>query len=507
VRLGRADAVAALLIFCIAAGAFAWWAVSDHLGDTGGDSAVYALSAHYYSPFFAADAAARDYAQHSLYPPLYPLTLAFATSLRGAHWITVIELAAALSLFYCWLVSTGLPRIASALTTLIFAMAPAGYREALQLHSEMLYLGSSLLALIWIAAAAETKRTTDYVAAGVAVVIAALTRSVGVALMLPLFVALWRAPRGAWFAVVFTLLPWCAWQAWHAASASYLHVLSEQTGHAGALWQRALSGIAPIRDGWTHVWLATGRLAIVIDALLALAIAAALRRAWRRQADGFYVIAYLAVIAVWNYSAEAMRFLWVIAPVMLGQVLVELRSLLSAPSRPWLASYAALAAVAMCVMPSALLALQRASAAQSTDMPDARFVPEWYLADPARAEQYAATYLATEAALARVAASVPSDQCVISIKPAIVALLAGHRSVAPPDAATPDHAFMAALDNVGCDALLALAYFSPSFPTPLYPVERMQGGRWREVFRQSATLGNGAQGDVAILLLRDPIAR
>ncbi len=505
VKASPADLLCAALLFCASAAAFLWWAVSDQLGGVGGDNAIYELTARHYSPFTTADPIAREFAEQSQYPPLYPLTLALtAPSFRVAHVITVLELSVALALLFGWVRGQGLPRAESALLVLLCAIAPGTFLESLQLHSEMLYLALSLLALVQLSAAAIARDTLNYVLAAIAVTAAALTRTVGVALFVPMAFVLMRSPR-SWLPVAIAGSPFLAWHLLHRPAGSYLDVLSSATNSAGALGQRFLAGVPSIFDGWVRDLITTSALTVAAAALFFASLAASAVRLARAKPDGFYVWSYLAIIAIWNFPAEAPRFVWSIAPILLGQLLLEIHALgrRVAGSMPRTAGAAVLAAIALCVVPTTILALQRAKLAEIRGTPEVRYVPEWYSPDPGVADEYSATYAATMRALERVAATVPQGDCVLSVKPAVVSLMTGLRSVEPAAASADERAFDDSLDRSNCRYLLAMLYYSPSFPTPMYPRARLHPDRWQEVFRQPAEFA-GTTTDVAILMKRLP---
>jgi hypothetical protein len=196
--------------------------------------------------------------------------------------------------------------------------------------------------------------------------------------------------------------------------------------------------------------------------------------------------------------------MWVVMPVMLGQLVLELSRLWRGPTvtRRWAPSAAVLAIVGILVLPTAWLSSGRAHFAKVEGMPEARFVPDWYAPDPDLAEQTAASYLGLERAFVRAGAEVPRDACILSIKPSVVELLSSRRSAVPPDIGVSDADFPRAIDASHCEYALLVAFGSPSFPGAWYPRDRLDALAWTEVFREAASLPFGVSGDVAILLRR-----
>lgn len=272
------------------------------------------------------------------YPPLYPLVLAplFGTLSvdAAALWAKLLNLALAAlgAALIAWhaaraeLLGTGAPRWLGPACVGAAAIAIPVLTMQSVLFAEPLF--SVLLAAAVILADAPPPRWGPRFAvtvAGLAVALAVLTRTLGIAagIGLPLFLLVGRRVPLAHAALaalpgVLAVAGWGAWTTLHRAAidpalaipyGTYLQDLG-QSG-IGALGTRAPDLARPLGVlalGWLP-----GRPLYYLFGAVALAIG--VYGLWlfaRRSAIGFTLVVYLGILAVWPYYPD--RFLWAVLP-------------------------------------------------------------------------------------------------------------------------------------------------------------------------------------------------
>lgn len=481
VRLQRHTPAAALLLLLAAGyGVFTW---SEQLGDFGGDSAAYVLTAQSYAPYLPTAPAASEIARDTIYPPLYPLWLmAFggADDLQLAHAATTAAMLAAFAAFYGWLLAIGVSAPLAAAGMAVFALLPGTVLQSLLLHSESLYLACSLAGLAALSRGVAG-RTRWYWIAAALIAAALLTRTAGVALLPALAVTLWRArPPQAWAMAAVAVLPALAWRLWHQEGGSYaLLLLRRYAGtDAGSFLQRVSGNASAFFDGLVGNWVQVPSLQVVPALLLTLSAVVGLVRLWRLEPDAWYVLAYAAMVALWPYR-ESSRFAWVLSPVLLGYLLcLAERSWPSAHAgaKPWrqrVPTGFLLTVFALTLLPGLALTVQRFRHPLAQESPALRHYPEWYVPDVADAILYTQRHRQLIDAMRAVGDAIPADDCVLSIKPSLTALYAGRRSRPPPDINADAAAFEDQLERSGCTLAMLLPYRSGTYPRHYYPLDRL----------------------------------
>lgn len=263
------------------------------------------------------------------YPPLYPVVLApfFGLLSVGAAGIAAkvlnVLLAAAAAGLIAWhaqrvnLLEAPVPRWATPAIVAASAIAIPVLATQSVLFAEPLFA-------VWLAGAiiAADRGARPWVA-GIAIALALLTRSIGIAAAAG--VACFSISRVPSRALVVTLLPvviaalaWALWVRAHAGAidpwlattyGSYGEVIRQTglsaLGVSARDLPRPLEALAlgwiPVR--WVYVLLATAALGVGVYGLVLLS---------RRSAIGFTLVFYLLILAVWPYPAD--RFLWAVLP-------------------------------------------------------------------------------------------------------------------------------------------------------------------------------------------------
>lgn len=475
-RIRGARALAALLALVVVAG-YGWLARSTVLPDFGGDAAVYWLTAQGWSPWAEPSALAESYARHSTYPPLYPLVLAWAgggSSLLAAHQITVAILLAGLAALWGFARRAGLDGLAATGVTLTYALCAIVRLEALDLHSEPLYLLLSLLALTAALELQQRPRPVIALALGLLVALAMLTRSAGIVLWLAVAVAALRGPWRIWCIALIPALLALGFNALTQGSQQrYLGELLLQYPLASALPMLATKfSLLPYQwaDGIAGVMHAgSTTLALALFGLTGLAAAG--WRAWRGHVDGVYALGYVALVVVWPYPAETTRLLMPYLCLAMAQICLAARDIWDCRKTLiwrqlwWFPLLFALGDTAGFV--------SRMLVPLAPALEPYRRTAAWH--QPAAGDAlYGVGFMqAAGRAFEALPALVPADACVLSIKPSIVAALGQRRSLGPPAAGLSSGEFAQAIAESGCDYALLLSVSSPSFPEPLYPASRL----------------------------------
>lgn len=468
--------------FLLLCGVYYVWGWSRTLGDFGGDNAYYLLIARHFSPWSAhSDVAAYFYA-NSLYPPLFPLVLALfggGESLLAAHAITITLLLFAFIALYLWLRSLGRGRTESSLVTLLFALLPGTYMQALSLLSENLYLLASLGCLASASMFDNTRRQRWLWVAAICAAAAMLTRGAGVSLLAAfvLYLVIHR-PRGSWRLVLAAVLPIVLWKFLGQQQApGYLSSLADKYGPdlPAALMRQFTLGVWMLWHGWTTNFTG-GSAGIWLTAVVGLlGLLGAAWRVYLRKLDGMYSGLYIGLVFIWPFPAEARRLLFVIVPVLLVQCLLllgKLKPLVLARQRV-LSGHLLVLLVAVIAAPDLLLTARRFVQPLPDQTSHFRRSQDWYVPDVVEARNNVLFDEALTGHLKTLPGLVPEDGCVYAIKPSLVGYYAGRISMAPPRLNWNEAEFNAYLDKTNCRYFYLMAFASPTFPELYYPLSRM----------------------------------
>lgn len=315
--------------------------------ETGRDDAKYlllgrALRHLSYREFWRPDAPI-----HAEYPPGYPLFLAITGAFAGERYDWFIALNIAMSVGMLWLLWRTIERRWSWLPALLVLMvlAPNSYLvdRAGQLVSETLFtlLGVASVVLL----AREEPGPRRMAAAGALAIAAAMTRSIGVALvaavvLLWLSERRWRAAASFAAASLVTVGSWLAWTV-HAAprirGESYVGdaLLTPPGAHHGFLLTLAARATQQLADfiGVYYPLVVSapsvpGTLVdnVIGSAVLAIAGLAGLLVFWKQwRAAALYVLLTLAVLMVWPFFLT--RFAVPLAPLLAAGIVLGLQAL------------------------------------------------------------------------------------------------------------------------------------------------------------------------------------
>ena len=464
---------------------YLYWGWSTVLADFGGDSAVYWLTANYWSPYGIAVPPARYFASISIYPPAYPFVLAVfggGESLLGAHLVSTVLIILAFVSIYRFACAFGIDwRLAIGLVV-VFAGARITLIEGLQIHSEHLYVLLSCTALFFVHHS-KHHRMALYLAS-ICVAGAYLTRTFGLSLVASflLYLVLTRH-RGMWMSMVIVCATVLTWSALHGGSTHYLNAMVELYGRSGAAAQLA-SNLDYLWLKWLYCFGDPEQASFTSYGPAAIAVicfCGTLTRVRDIKFDGLYAPVYLALIVIWPYPAEYERLLYPLLPLLFVHGIIACNLLMqrfpTAVNRH-AAAIALMVLLAATELPFALLAASRL-----TDTPDdpgfapyTRSLP-WFFADPGTAIANIGYHRGITEALVdiRNADRVAADECLLSIKPSIVSAYSHRISRGPPAFTASSEAFDQSLDASPCAHLFMMQTVSPSFPQSYYPYARITG--------------------------------
>jgi hypothetical protein len=473
-----------VLGFLILATIYYAWTWSHVLGEFGGDNAIYILTAHYFSPWSGHSDVAAYFAKHSQYPPLFPFALAIfggGENLLIAHIVTTTCLLLALIVFYNWLTALGFSTFHAILAGILVAVLPGTYMEALSVHSENLYLLSSLAGLLAISLAEKTDRAAWYWMGALCIAAATLTRGAGVSIIAAFacYLALRRPPRALLYVLV-SILPMVIWQLlWPKHGPSYLDSFTQKYSGISLGVLVSLLGVQlqAMWYGWVGNFSASSVGLYVMSVIGVVCLMGAMHRIYLKTIDGFYVASYLILILVWPFPAEARRFIFVIMPVLLVQGLLFLKVV---PGKEMLHRFfdyrvVMILSIFLIALPVLVLNAARFMYLPPENLGALRHSLGWYALDPREALGNIAFNNALASHLRQIKSLVPTDSCIYSIKPSIVAFYADRISMIPPRENLDDKAFRDSLKETGCRFFYLMGFSSPSFSKPYYPADRLQG--------------------------------
>lgn len=395
--------------------------------------------------------------QHSHFPPLFPLLLVATGGthdLRIAHLGVAICAVLALIAVYRFCARVLASPGAAFAVAALFVLAPTAWLGIKGILSEPLYLLLTLIALDWHAARFDVDggpRMRDAVILGLLLAAVCLTRTIGMTLVLAYVVhAAWRLARQRGRGLVLLAMPLvplavgiAAWRLARPGSGSaYSDQFHEMLGH----WLRDPPRL--LHDGVTtffHGWVSSFHAQTVTEpvptaifaAVLALALAGAIGRAFRNRLDGWYMLVTVPLLVFWIFPMDTTRrLLYPVFPVLLLHATFAVRWLAArARVRPYarlLYGGTFLLAAALCV-PAAVVIAQKArndTPLAGTTFSYADILDYYLVVNEAKAEQDARVQIAALAGFERTARETPPHSRVMWMRPEYVALLAHREPVA-----------------------------------------------------------------------------
>ncbi len=473
-----------LLFWIVVLSLYSSWTWTSEINDYGGDSAMYLLTAQHWSPLGSHNAAAAHFASMSIFPPLYPLLLAlFSAGDKWliAHQITAFCGVAALFLCWKWLRISEFPMLESLAAIVLLATIPGFYLQALYIHSEFLFILFVALCIYAICLLERDGKGIHVVIAALAALGAYLTRSAGIALVAALIVYfVLNRPRREWPTVVtLTMAPVFAWMLLGQNSSSYFSYWSMQLSAvaSGGITDFLAGQIAWISDGFGQNLNGPGSGNTSAVYFLAAGCGVAwLIRLWQRKIDALFLGAYFAILVIWPYPAERMRYLFPVIPILLVELLLVIHSL-GWQSPRWnarIASRLTMLVIAITLLPNLILTLQRRFEPLPASLESLRQSPEWF-GPGSRDERLAAVFqsLSRRSSYQKIAAHVPEADCVYATKAPVAAILSGRMSLNTP---LPDSSLGMKLDPdaAACRYVYMETFNSPTYAEHFYPLSRWE---------------------------------
>jgi len=435
---------------------FGW---HDGIATVSDDSVSYLTLAHW----LAGDASNPYLAKwtwwQAHFPPLFPLLLAATGAWDHLEWAHVLVAGlevVAVALLYAYAVLRLESRRGALAVTSLFILAPVAWVHILGILSEPLFLALSLGALLWHEArlARGKGRDADWLAFGLLVALACLTRLVGLALVAALiaqavFARLARREGPGWRAIVLAVLPTAllmgAWLALRPIQGGdkYEGIVASSLHN----WITAPGAMLPVAaQSITDAWIAAFavdpgaplvmRGAFIVAGLLALAGAA--RAARSNRLDGWYALAFAAVLFGWVFGeGVTRRLLYPLVPLALLHAALALRAMLppfALGARGEAFALGTVAAFQALLCLPALAQLQEKSFDRAPVLEGFAYsyadVTDYYTSHGGEARKHAAGMVATIAGLEALAKATPPSARVMWMRPEYVALL-GHRDGVP----------------------------------------------------------------------------
>jgi hypothetical protein len=447
---GLVDApfLALLVIAAAALVAFAWHPGLATLGD---DSVSYLIQAQVYAGT-APDVVRQWLGHETQFPPLFPLLLAATGAAHDylrAHIVVAACSVAALIAIRAFALAHVRPLFATLLVVALL-LTPAPWLNELGILSEPLYIALTFAALAWHARAQALPTMRERVVLGVVIGLALITRTAAVALVAAY--GAWAGLRAwggeerraalaaplaiplAFLALWLILRPAVAGENYGSVLRNDWLTLTDRPGHYFSQCAEffARGWIADFTSE-SHVAAVTG--AIVL-AVLALALAGAVRAARANRLDGWYALAYAAMIFLWQFPEESSRrLLYPLLPLALlhaGETAFALSARV-APKRPaWGAGLAA-ALVALMTLPAVALiatkSLDRVRPYPDSPLTYAAMLDYYVIIPVGPARIYAARNIAVESGLVDLARLTPPGANVMWMRPDYVAVLSGRPGV------------------------------------------------------------------------------
>jgi len=441
------------VIFLTALAAFLAFDRHPGLAGLGDDSVSYLVQAHLYAG--NASAAVRQWAGTAThFPPLFPLLLAAcgaAHDMVRAHEVVAACAALALVAMFAFASRVVADRRTACALVAVFLATPTAWVSTLGILSDPPYLLASFALLAIHRDDGREASHAHLALVGIVLASAVLARSAGLALVAAYVVhaavrvrrresdtALLVVPMAA---VAVAGLAW-TWLRVPLVGENYGLVLR----NVGTWIARdPLDFFAAIGRQLANAWVASFASApqvgtpsrVVLLALAACAVAGAVRAARRNRLDGWYALAYLAMLCVWLFPEEIMRrLLYPLLPLALlhaGEALFALARRLRV-ARAWIAPAVAAAFAVSLAAPALVATAQRATDRRApiagSPLELAGMTPYYTSIADAVARVQAGRHLAILAGLEAIATRTPPGARVMWMRPDYVALL-GQRTAVP----------------------------------------------------------------------------
>ncbi len=478
---------ALLAIGLLAVAIFYYWMNwSSEVPILGGDHSVYLLAADFLSPF--ADQshditlAAMPY---TFFPPLYPLVLAItggtSAHIEIAHAVTISFLIASLACFFVLVHQETLNIYQSFLITIIFAFLPTTFLQSFGILSENLYLFLTLIA-IWLLAKSDAPMSRLYMAS-VIIGLAAITRTIGITMVIAFAMHLFLYRRDRWmYLVASSLIPVVLWNVikWlFGYTGGYLWLITsviKTTSFHDFLSSKLLTESYGLWVGWItsfdHI---PSLLSLIVGSVIgAICLAGTVHRAYHRKFDGVYLILYFGVLLLWPSSPDARRFLYPVVPILLLHGLKFACYLMQCflPLKSSIYGYTYLLTIVLLALPATGFIFHQMVMAANDENREYANSLYWYSGgDLNRTRMKINAYKKLTQSWQKISDVVPAGECVYSVDPVWLMLYADRPSYSTPQAPAKDQ-FLKEAKN--CRYIYVASYARPPYPL-FYPRDYIMG--------------------------------
>lgn len=464
---------------------YLFWSWHGQLSDFTGDEATYLVIARYFSPFTDASRVDEYFFSHSPFPPLYPLILGIfnaADNIWLAHAITTSCLLLFLPVFYYWQRYNDISPWQAGLLTALFALLPGTYGMALAILSENTYLLFSMAFLFSVARCEKNQSQAWYWLASAFIMLAWLTRSVGVVLYAAYVVHLfvYRPKRWLLFLLV-SAAPVVLWNSFHSNEGnSYISALlkSYQPGLLQYASEVTRFTSSALLDGWVNTFTDNGFGRPVGMLLGVICLVGMVHRVYLLKIDGVYVALYLVVIILWPAPPHAQRFLYVVVPILVVQGWLFLRYIANRVlkmQRDVAVFMLYSLSVLVITLPLLVRLITRAADPVPKEYADYAVTMHWYgIESRTQARSLVVFRKAFIDSLRKATRLIPADACVYSIHPAVLAFYTRRMSYPYPAVTTTDEDFNQSLRAHDCEYSYLTHLVVPGYPVSFYPAMRME---------------------------------
>jgi len=459
------------------------WTNSTILANLGGDNARYLLIAQYLSPYTSFSEVAYHFAINSQYPPVYPLILALAggaESIQIAHLITTISLLLAVLIMIFWGTKSGLNKLTTVFCLIVFLILPGTLNQALMILSENTYLLFSVLSLLMIENYENTNEKKWIWITVVFIVLASLTRTAGLSLILAFSVYVYfRRPDDEIKLILSSVLPMLAWKFFGLHQGNgYLPALVNEYSETGVIniFQMFHNELINLWYGWILNFTDNKSHLFITSTIGIFCLFSAFSRARQLKLDGLYILIYLGMILIWPYPAEIIRLIYVIIPILLVQAIILLNNItFSIYNRNIIKilPLVFLIIITIIVMPGTYQKYSRFVFPLPQYIKPYRHSQIWFDNDINKALDGIQATRVLVGSMEKLIKIIPEKECVYSIKPSIIGLYSNRISYAPPNIFLKGKDFDKQLNNTGCKYFFMMYLHSPSYPEAYYPMKRI----------------------------------
>ncbi|MEE8496189.1 MAG: hypothetical protein V3S21_06880 [Xanthomonadales bacterium] len=352
-----------------------------------------------------------------------------------------------------WMAYRQLGWLTGSLLALGACLLPGAVTSSLGILSENLYLFLSLVVLLLYSYIKKSENASWawYLLLLIFLSLTILTRSVGIALVaaiftVPLFAQELSKKQKIGFPVIAlsSIVLWLSWNVLNPHSSEFTYAYYVESylsgsaaGYKGILegfWQDLQINFLQILSSWNHylslshpnLWFFLFSYGLFLLCLIGLGL-----RLYQRKLDAAYLMFYLAILVIWRYPEEMMRFLHPIVFLLILQPVLYFASTFRTRC-PTLIKTSLIAVILTLITNSIIIQgrlLERRDAAKNT-RPDIAHAYEYY-DSPSRefGMNIAKAYTSVMGSMTNSAQRIPVHGVVATIKHANYSILADRRAV------------------------------------------------------------------------------